>query len=162
MFNSPPARINTLRHFMAAITAPVIILCIRCTRDFYAYATQETSLFILQFWVNWLGNVEVDAFRRLCHFPFNSYIRVSQKKVLIWSTGLSMSLDWSLWSDRCCRRIKYHYQHDLDLVVHHDRRHAPYFFFPVFTPDSLLLTILAESGHLHIIFHPASPFVFHC
>ena len=24
MFNSPPARINTLRHFTAAITAPVI------------------------------------------------------------------------------------------------------------------------------------------
>ena len=59
---------------------------------FYAYAAQETSLFILLFWLNWLRNVEVDAFRRLCHFSFDYHVCVSQEKVLIWSTRLRASL----------------------------------------------------------------------
>ena len=94
---------------------------------FYAYTAQETSFFILLFWLNWLGNVEVDTFRRLCHFSFDYHVRVSQEKVLIWSTRISVSLHWSLRPDSRCCRIEYHYQHYLDLAVHHNRRHASFF-----------------------------------
>ena len=107
------------------------ILYIRCTKDFYTYAAQETSLFILLFWLNWLGDVKVDAFRRLCHSSFDYHIRVSQEKVLIWSTRLPASLHWSLRPDSRCCRIEYHYQHYPDLAVHHNRRHAS--CFPLFS-----------------------------
>ena len=103
------------------------ILYIRCTKDFYTYAAQETSLFILLFWLNWLGNVEVDAFWRLYHFSFDYHVRVSLEKVLIWSTRLPASLHWSLWPDSHCCRIEYHYHHYLHLAVNHNRRHAPCF-----------------------------------
>ena len=100
-------------------------------KPFYSYAAQETSLFTLLFWRNWLGIVEVDAFRRLCHSPFDYHVCVSQEKVLIWSTRLPASLHWSLRLDSRYCRIEYHYQYYLDLAVHHNRRQAS--CFPLFS-----------------------------
>ena len=74
-----------------------------------------------------IGNVGLDGFHRLCHSRFDYHVRLSQQKVLIWSTSLPESLHWSLRPDSRCCRIEYHYQHYLDLAVHHNRRHASCF-----------------------------------
>ena len=71
--------------------------------------------------------MEVDAFHQLCHSPFDYHVRVSQKKVLTWSTRLPVTLHWSLRPDSRCCRIEYHYEHYLDFPVHHNCTHAPCF-----------------------------------
>ena len=118
------------------------ILHIRSTRGFYAYLAEETSLFILLFSPNWLGNVEVDVFRRLCHSPFDYHGCVSQEKLLISSTRLPASLYWSLRPDSRCCRIEYHYQHYLALAVHHNCYSAA----KVTKVTKLTMAIIARSG----------------